>query len=73
MGKRYENPTVIEKGQLDQLESTYLLRDVSIVRQFLKNNPELLPLLEDVRPHVTKYFGEPAQMSLEVITDPELR
>jgi hypothetical protein len=64
--------SIIEEVQLDQLQSTYLLRDASTVRQFLRNNPELLPLLRNAKPYVIKYFGEHPLISLEVITDPEV-
>lgn len=72
--------TAIELGQtfsayptteIATLESLYDLRDRLEVMGFVASNLFLLPLLQQIPEQTKKYFGEPTQLSLEVIIDHE--
>ncbi|MCX6658780.1 MAG: hypothetical protein NTX81_00150 [Candidatus Bathyarchaeota archaeon] len=72
--------TAIELGQtfsayptteIATLEGLYGLRDRLEVMEFVASNLFLLPLLQQIPEQTRKYFGEPTQLSLEVIIDHE--
>lgn len=57
--------------ELRDLQRFYTLRRASEVREFLINNSFLFSLLREAYEQVRNYFGQSAQITLEVVTDPE--
>lgn len=57
---------------LRTLERLYILRGRSEVIKFLVDNPFLFPFLQEAYEQIRNYFGNSAQVVLEVVTEPEV-
>lgn len=57
---------------LEPVERLYLFRGRSEIEKFLINYPFLVSFLQEAYGQIKTYFGESAQLILEVITDPEI-
>ena len=53
------------------IEEIYTLRDANEVTRFLEENSFLIPLLQEARTHIKRYFPY-SDVVLEVVTDPEI-
>src|SRR5579859_7286475 len=53
------------------LENLYIFREANEVTSFLQENPFLLPLLQDARIQIKRYFPD-SDVVLEVVIDPEI-
>ena len=53
------------------IENLYILREANEVTSFLEENPFLIPLLQEARVHIKRYFPD-SDVVLEVLTDPEI-
>jgi hypothetical protein len=62
----------LRQADIGTLEQLYILRRRSEVMKFLVDNPFLLPFLQEAYGQIRNYFGESAQVILEVITDPKI-
>ena len=64
--------TVLEQERwIESLAGLYSFDDSVSVGRFLRENPFLLALLMEARKKIQEYFGPDAQVTLEVVTDPE--
>jgi len=63
---------IIESQRLHQLEEMYSLRNAVAVRRFLHTYPQLVEVLLEARLYLQKYFGPAPQVTLEVVSDPEV-
>jgi len=63
---------IIESQRLHQLEEMYSLRNAAAVRRFLHTYPQLVEVLLEARLYLQKYFGPAPQVTLEVVSDPEV-
>ena len=63
---------IIESQRLHQLEEMYSLRNAAAVRCFLHTYPQLVEVLLEARLYLQKYFGPAPQVTLEVVSDPEV-
>jgi hypothetical protein len=63
---------IIESQRLHQLEEMYSLRNATTVRRFLHVHPQLIEVLLEARIYLQKYFGLDPQVTLEVVSDPEV-
>src|SRR5215472_16363143 len=53
------------------IEKLYIFRDPPEVTSFLEEYPFLIPLLQEARMHIRRYFPD-SDVILEVVTDPEI-
>ncbi len=53
------------------IENLYIFREANEVTSFLEENPFLIPLLQEARMHIKRYFPA-SDVVLEVVTDPEI-
>src|SRR5262249_11405891 len=51
--------------------SLYVFRNANDVTSFLEENPFLIPLLQEARIQIKRYFPD-SDVVLEVVTDPEI-
>ena len=63
---------ISESQRLHQLEEMYSLRNAAAVRRFLRAYPHLMQVLLEARVCLQKYFGPEPQVTLEVVSDPEV-
>ena len=63
---------ISESQRLHQLEGIYSLRNAAAVRRFLRAYPQLVEALLEARVYLQKYFGPDPQVTLEVVSDPEV-
>jgi len=63
---------IIESQRLHQFEELYSLRNAATVRRFLHAYPRLVKVLLEARLYLQKYFGPAPQVTLEVVSDPEV-
>jgi len=56
---------------IQPLEQLYTFRRPEEVIEFLQAHPFLVPLLEEARSQIARYFGLSPKVILEVVTDPE--
>jgi len=63
---------ISESQRLHQLEGIYSLRNAAAVRRFLRAYPQLVEVLLAARVSLQKYFGPDPQVTLEVVSDPEV-
>jgi len=56
---------------LKHLERMYGFRNKQEVLNFLCERPQIIPLLEEGRPKIDKFFGTEVRVVLEVAIDPE--
>jgi hypothetical protein len=63
---------IIESQRLHQLEEMYSLRHAAAVRRFLRAYPQLSEILLEARVYLQKYFGPDPQVTLKVVSDPEV-
>ncbi len=63
---------IIESQRLHRLEEIYSLRDPATVWHFLRTYPQLIEVLLEAPVHLQKYFGPDPQVTLEVVSDPEV-
>jgi hypothetical protein len=61
----------IAQADWARLEKLYTFREPEKVRQYLAENPFLLPLLFEAPPHIHKYFPD-VPLLLYVLEDPEI-
>lgn len=57
---------------LGQIEDLYSLRNAAAVRRFLHAYPRLIEVLLEAHGYLQKYFGPDPQVTLEVVSDPEV-
>jgi len=63
---------ISESQRLHQLEEMYSLRKAATVRRFLHVYPHLMQVLLEAHVYLQKYFGPEPQVTLEVVSDPEV-
>ena len=63
---------ISESQRLYHLEGIYSLRHAAAVRRFLHACPQLVEVLLEARVYLQKYFGPDPQVTLEVVSDPEV-
>ena len=63
---------IIESRHLHQIEEMYSLRNVAAVRGFLRAYPQLVEVLLEAHIYLQKYFGPDPQVTLAVVSDPEV-
>lgn len=56
---------------LERLEDRYTLRQPAEIERYLRQYPDLVPLLLDSADAVPRYFGPDAPLALELFVDPE--
>jgi hypothetical protein len=56
---------------IDDLAELYAFQDDGSVRGFLRQHPYLVPLLEEARRMIPRYFGHDVRVSLEVVENLE--
>jgi hypothetical protein len=64
-------PSASSDVSYSSIENLYIFREANEVRSFLKENPFLIPLLQEARMHIKRYFPD-SDVVLEVVTDPEI-
>ena len=57
---------------LNRFEDIYSLRNAAAVKHFLFAHPQLVEVLLDAHVYLQKYFGPDPQVTLEVVSDPEV-
>lgn len=57
---------------LYQIEEIYSLRNAETVRGFLHTYPQLIEVLLEAHVYLQRYFGPDPQVTLEVVSDPEV-
>jgi len=62
----------LRQADIGALKQLYVLRRQSEVIKFLVDNSFLFLILQEAYGQIRNYFGESAQVILEVITDPEV-
>jgi len=65
-------PDIVGIARLYMLEEMYSLRDATAVRRFLQTYPHVVKVLLDAYPYLLKHFGPDSQVTLEVVSDPEV-
>lgn len=65
-------PDITESRRLHPLEEIYSLRDAAAVRRFLHTYPQLVEVLLEASVYLQKHFGPDPQVTLEVVSDPEV-
>lgn len=63
---------ITESQRLHQLEEMYSLRNAPTVRRFLRAYPQLVDVLLGAHVYLQKYFGPDPQVTLKVVSDPEV-
>ena len=62
----------VNQNMILALERIYSLRNAAAVRRFLRAHPQLLEVLLEAYIHLQRYFGSKPQVTLEVVSDPEV-
>lgn len=65
-------PVVLSQSITLALEQIYPLRNAAAVRRFLRTYPQLHEILLEAHTHLERYFGPNPQVTLEVVSDPEV-
>jgi len=63
---------ILGHPRLSRIEEIYSLRDPPTIRQFLRTYPQLIDVLLEAYDYLRKYFGPDLQVTLEVVSDPEV-
>jgi hypothetical protein len=63
---------ISENQRLHQLEGIHSFRNAAAVRRFLHVYPQLVEVLLEAHVYLQKYFGPEPQVTLEVVSDPEV-
>jgi hypothetical protein len=64
--------TVLSRDIMHQLEEIYSFRHAAAVRRFLRAYPQLVEVLLGAHDYLQKYFGPDPQVTLQVVSDPEV-